>query len=77
MKLAIIMATLTLTLTGCGTYGEPKLLAWWYDRNDPCQLKNNGGDYPSFCGAGSAGRTTIYTNRPYAPIGNPTGYVKK
>jgi hypothetical protein len=67
------IATLAVAviLTGCGTYGEPLLLARMYDAQDPCQFKNNGGKIPSWCGA-SAGRTTIYSNK-----GAPLGYIKK
>jgi hypothetical protein len=67
------IATLAVAviLSGCGTYGEPLLLARIYDAQDPCQVKNNGGKYPSWCGA-TSGRQTIYTNR-----GAPVGYVQK
>ena len=73
------IATLAVAviLTGCGTYGEPLMLARFYDRQDPCQLQNNGGNYPSFCGAGGKGRTTIYATPNGAPIGAPVGYTKK
>lgn len=44
-----LLALLTsLTLTGCGTYGEPLLLANIFDANDPCQRAS----MPSWCGAG-------------------------
>ena len=66
---AVILATAIL-LTGCGTYGEPLILSRWYDSQDPCQLKNNGGQYPSFCGA-TSGRPTVYDNR-----GRPVGYIQ-
>lgn len=32
---------------------------------------------PSFCGAGSRGRTTIYATPNNNPIGAPVGYTKK
>lgn len=75
MKLLLLSLTCCI-LGGCGTYGEPLMLARFYDRQDPCQLQNNGGRYPSFCGAGSAGRTTIYATPNGAPIGAPVGYTK-
>jgi hypothetical protein len=49
-----------------------------YDSQDPCQLKNNGGRYPSFCGA-SNNRAYIYnnTNQPIGYTTNaPTGSNK-
>lgn len=58
MKLAIILAT--ILLTGCAT--PPRFLAAMYDNNDPCQVQNNGGNYPSFCGASSG---TRYVTRDY------------
>lgn len=67
----IIVLVMALTVTGCGTYGEPLILSSFYDRQDPCQLKNNQGRYPRFCGA-TSGRETIYTQR-----GEPIGYVQK
>lgn len=66
-----------LMLTGCGTYGEPLILARMFDSADPCQLRNNGGNYPSYCGRGSAGRTTIYATPTNNPIGAEVGYTKK
>ena len=75
MKIAAL--ALALTLTGCGTYGEPLLLARMFDAADGCQLKNNGGKYPSYCGAGGAGRTTIYATPTNNPIGAAVGYTKK
>ena len=72
------MKTLLLSLTccilgGCGTYGEPLLLARMYNSADPCQRSPQ----PSFCGAGGAGRTTIYATPNNNPIGAPIGYTKK
>lgn len=72
MRTAILI--LSLALTGCGT--GVKILAAVYDSKDPCQLQNNGGNYPSFCGA-SSGRTVIYSTPQGSPIGKPTGYIKK
>lgn len=74
MRTAILI--LSLALTGCAG-NPPRLLAEFYDRQDPCQLRNNGGNYPSFCGRGSQGRQTIYATPTGAPIGNPVGYIKK
>jgi hypothetical protein len=72
-----LMVVISLALAGCGTYGEPLLLARMFDAQDPCQRQNNGGRYPSFCGAGSSGRTVIYATPTNAPIGAPIGYTKK
>ena len=72
---SLILVTILL-LTGCGTYGEPLLLARMFDSADPCQLRNNAGNYPSFCGAGQRGRTTIYATPTGNPIGAPVGYTK-
>ena len=58
----------TAVLTGCAQ--PPKFLADYYNSKDPCQSQNNGGVYPSFCGA-SSGRTTIYNQQ-----NKPIGYVK-
>ena len=67
MKIVILLAA--VLLTGCA--GKPPMfLAEFYDRQDPCQIRNNGGRFPDFCGA-SAGRTYIYDNR-----GRPVGYIK-
>ena len=60
---------IAVAVSGCGTYGEPKLLSAWYDSQDPCQRKNNGGKYPSFCGA-SNNRAYIYDN-----TNQPIGYT--
>lgn len=60
---------LSIVLTGCAQ--PPRLLAEIYNSNDPCQLRNNGGNYPSFCGA-SGNRITVYNNRDKA-----IGYVKQ
>lgn len=56
MKTLIILSV--VLLTGCGTYGEPLLLAKLYDNADRCQRD----PYLSWCGAGS-GR--VYTTRDY------------
>ena len=53
----ILIVALTLSLTGCGTYGEPLLLARMFDRNDPCQREPS----PQWCGA-SAGVTVYQRN---------------
>jgi hypothetical protein len=58
MKTVIALIT-ALTLTGCGTYGEPLLLAQMFDRNDPCQRS----PMPQWCGA-SAG-VTVYERNYY------------
>lgn len=76
MKLFLLSLTCCV-LGGCGTYGEPLFLARMYDRADPCQRQNNGGNYPSFCGAGSSGRTVIYATPTNNPLGAPVGYTKK
>jgi hypothetical protein len=65
--------TLTLLLTGCGTYGEPLFLARIYDSADHCQRQPQ----LSYCGAGSRGRATIYATPTGNPIGAPIGYTKK
>jgi hypothetical protein len=72
------MRTLLLSLTacilgGCGTYGEPLFLARMYDSADHCQRFPQ----PSYCGAGTRGRTTIYATPTNNPIGAPIGYTKK
>lgn len=70
----ILLTTLLgVTLTGCA--GPMNLLAGIYDRQDSCQLKNNGGNYPSYCGS-SSGRTYVYSTPWNAPIGNQVGYIK-
>lgn len=60
----IIAIVFTLALTGCAS--APNWLASMYDNNDPCQLQNNKGIYPSYCGSRGAGVVTrdYYTNRP-------------
>ena len=71
MKKIMILAT-AFTLTGCGTYGEPLLLAAWYDSRDPCQKQNYGNNPPpNFCGA-TSGRTWIYPKN-----GPAIGYISK
>ena len=67
---SLLIVFLGLTQTACGLHGEPILLARMYDSQDPCQLKNNGGRYPSFCGA-SNNRAYIYNNQ-----NQPIGYTK-
>ncbi len=85
MKLVLLMI-IACILGGCGTYGEPLLLARMYDSQDPCQSRNwkeNGGHmdlsnvprgaqsgYPDFCG-GSVGRNYIYDSQ-----GRLIGYTK-
>jgi hypothetical protein len=80
MKLIIALLAFT-ALSGCGLHGEPILLARMYDSQDPCQLKNNGGRYPSFCGA-SNNRAYIYDNQNQqigyttnAPAGGNRAYI--
>jgi hypothetical protein len=71
-----ILIAVSILLTGCGTYGEPLLLAKMFDSADKCQLKNNGGNYPSYCGAGSA-RTVIYSTPNNNPVGAAIGYTSE
>jgi hypothetical protein len=74
----IATLAVAIILTGCGTYGEPLLLARFYDSQDPCQLQNIRGttldekvaNMPSWCGA-SSGRKYIYNNQ-----GARMGYIK-
>ena len=67
-----LLVIVTLMLTGCGTYGEPLILARWYDSRDPCQQQNYGKNpQPSFCGA-SQGRVYIYPKN-----GAAVGYIQK
>lgn len=58
----ILAITLVLLLTGCAQ--PPKLLAYLYDSNDPCQRTEliKTGQYPSWCGGGSG---TKYVTRDY------------
>jgi hypothetical protein len=72
----ILILFIAVLLTGCAG-NPPRLLAEFYDRQDPCQRQNNGGRYPSWCGAGSAGRTVIYATPTNNPLGAPVGYTKK
>lgn len=59
----IIALVFTLALTGCAT--PPQWLATMYDSNDPCQLQNNKGVYPSHCGSrGGVVTRDYHTNRP-------------
>lgn len=72
------MRLFLLTLTSCilaGCATAPSFLAQTYNNADPCQLQNNGGNYPSFCGAGT-GRTVIYSTPTANPIGAQIGYTK-
>ena len=73
MRLILIAAIVT-QLTACAT--APQWLASYYDSQDPCQLQNNGGKYPRYCGAGSSGRATVYATPNQNPIGKAVGYVK-
>lgn len=67
--LTLLLAT--LTLTGCGTYGEPLLLSYIYDRADSCQSRNfKDGVEPSFCGGVAGKGRSVYVNGQYK------GYVK-
>jgi hypothetical protein len=66
MKILILFVA--VTVAGCAQ--PPKFLAEFYDRQDPCQLRNNGGNFPDFCGA-SSGRKYIYNNQ-----GAKVGYIK-
>ena len=75
MKLFLLIVT-SCVLGGCAG-NPPRFLAEFYDRQDPCQIRNNGGNYPSWCGAGSAGRTVIYATPTNNPLGAPVGYIKK
>jgi hypothetical protein len=76
MKILILLVA--VALTGCGTNGEPLLLARFYDAQDPCQLQNIRGatiddkikNMPSWCGV-SSGRKYIYNNQ-----GARVGYTK-
>lgn len=73
----IVLSTVVMLLTGCGTMLNG--LAYVYDSNDHCQLRNNGGNVPSYCGA-TANRTYIYATpkyAPYAPLGATAGYIQK
>lgn len=72
----LLLSLVCCLLGGCGTYGEPLLLSAMYDRADKCQLKNNGGNFPSYCGAGSSGRVTVYSTPTNNPVGAPVGYIK-
>lgn len=59
-------------LCGCAT--PPRWLAAHYNSQDPCQ---NAKTMPNWCGAGSSGRTTIYSTPNQVPLGAPIGYTKK
>jgi hypothetical protein len=65
MKTYTFVFLTCVILTGCAT--PPRFLAEMYDSNDPCQLRNNQGNYPSYCGAGR-GKALVtrdyYTNKP-------------
>ena len=74
--LTIIAFAITVLLTGCAT--PPRWLAAHYNSQDMCQQRNNPDrQLPSFCGAGSAGRTTVYATPTGNPIGREVGYTKK
>lgn len=69
MKSLIVLSA--LVVTGCAT--PPQWLANYYDGNDPCQVKNYGGDWskiPSYCGS-SNNRVYIYNN-----YSERLGYIK-
>lgn len=57
---SLIAVLAVISLTGCAV--GVKTLAWMYDGADACQARNNGGNYPSYCGAGNA-RTYVINNR--------------
>lgn len=65
----ILSAILIIMTTGCAAPFE--LYANYLNTQDPCQRQNNGGNYPSFCGAG-AGKVYVYKGTGGAPI----GYIK-
>lgn len=66
-----LMPLATLTLTGCGTYGEPLLLAAMYDRSDTCQNRNwPNGQEPQYCGGAKGYSRGVYVN------GQCRGYIK-
>lgn len=60
MKSVLVLAC--VLLTGCAA--PVALLAEMYNSSDPCQSRNNGGQYPSFCGKGDASVITV-NNRVY------------
>ena len=65
MKLAALILA-TLALTGCGTYGEPLLLARMYDNADVCQTRNwPNGVEPRFCGGAPGKSRSVYVNGQY------------
>ena len=76
MKTFLLIITCCI-LSGCAT--PVKLLASYYNSQDPCQLQNIPGNsldqktanMPSYCG-NSAGRVYIYTNS-----GGRTGYISR
>jgi len=68
----LITVILAVNLVGCAT--PPQWLAHMYDSADPCQSQNNGGQYPSFCGA-SSGRVYVY-DRAYSS-GPAVGYIQQ
>ena len=52
-KIALVFSA--VMLTGCGTYGEPILLARMFDAQDSCQSRGRPNyQRPDFCGAGTA-----------------------
>jgi hypothetical protein len=70
----IILLASTIALSGCSTLGTT--VANYYNSQDPCQLKNNGGRYPTFCGA-SGSRTVIYETQHAQPLGVPRYYINR
>jgi hypothetical protein len=66
MKILILFVA--VALSGC--VAPLEMYAHYLNTQDPCQRQNNGGNYPSFCGAG-AGKTYIYNN-----TGQQVGYTK-
>lgn len=47
-----LIVLFTILTTGCN-HIIVNTLGVIYDNNDHCQLKNNGGNIPSYCGAGN------------------------
>ena len=60
--ITVTVITCCLMITGCGHYGEPVLLARWFDAQDPCQRT----PVPDYCGG-------YVTDR--GQITDPTGRV--
>ena len=58
----LLCATVLLALTGCANVNgvmTPTWLGAYYDRQDSCQTRNNGGVYPVYCGSGNASVTRV------------------